>query len=162
VLKERIKNWRERTFAARTLGVLLLLPQSPAGSRLSPRNYSLDCRPSTCRHPPRRRLATEAIRSRRKKAGNRASIPTLPVTRMSITRSHSSADITHLVIPPLYGQRMRYCKPVPVDLKICTLAANTISNSDVMEKKADVLCRKQENLQRCRNDSALCQSRIEG
>jgi hypothetical protein len=54
---------------------------------------------------------------------------------MSITRSHSNADITHLVIPPLYGQRMRYCKPVPVDLKICTLAASTISNSDVMERK---------------------------
>jgi|ERR1700722_12576758 hypothetical protein len=29
-------------------------------------------------------------------------------------------------------------------------------------EKADVLCRKQENLQRCRDDSTLCQGRVEG
>jgi hypothetical protein len=86
----------------------------------------------------------------------------LPAARISITRSQSNTDITHLMIPPLYGQRMGYCKPIPVDLKICTLAADAISNSDVMAKKADVLCRKQEKLQRCRDDSALCQSRVEG
>jgi hypothetical protein len=139
----------------RTPGVLPSLSQSPAGSRLSPRNHSPDCRPSTWRHPPRRRLATEAIRSMRKKADSRASILTLPATRMSITRSRSNANITHLMVPPLYGQRMRYCQPIPVYLKIRTLAAHALS-------KANVLCRKQENLQRCRDDSTLCQSRVEG
>src|SRR5271154_5959487 len=81
---------------------------------------------------------------------------------MSITRSRSNANITHLMVPPLYGQRMRYCQPIPVYLKIRTLAANAISNSDVRAEKANVLCRKQENLQRCRDDSTLCQSRVEG
>jgi hypothetical protein len=54
---------------------------------------------------------------------------------MSITRSQSNANITHLMVPPLYGQRMRYCQPIPVYFKIRTLAANAISNSDVMAKR---------------------------
>lgn len=119
----------------RTPGALPSLPQSPAGSRLLPRNHSPDCRPPAWRHLPRRRLATEAIRSRRKKVDSRASILTLPATRMSITRSRSNANITHLMVPLLYGQRMRYCQPIPVYLKIRTLAANAISNSDVMAKR---------------------------